>query len=97
MKLKLDENLGQILSLHLADLNGRLAENSLSLSLDPQAEALVVREGFSPEYGARPLKRAIERLVENPLADLILQHKFKAGGRLVGHVSDGGIVFEAAP
>lgn len=89
-------DLRQILSLHVAELNVWLAQKSLSLSLDSEAEALVVREGFSPEYGARALKRAAERLLGTPLADGIHQGRFTAGDRLVAHVSDGAVVFEAA-
>jgi ATP-dependent Clp protease ATP-binding subunit ClpC len=63
----------------LADLARRLATQDLTLDLTPAARALIVREGTDPTYGARPLKRTIQRLVENPLARSIVAGQFRAG------------------
>jgi ATP-dependent Clp protease ATP-binding subunit ClpA len=78
-----DEHLGQIVDLLLAGLERRLGEQDLELELTPGARALIVREGTDPAYGARPLKRTIQRLVENPLARALLRGEFKPGDRVM--------------
>jgi ATP-dependent Clp protease ATP-binding subunit ClpB len=77
-----DEHLGQIVGLLLAGLERRLAEQDLLIELTPAARALIVREGTDPAYGARPLKRTIQRLAENPLARALLRGEFKPGDRI---------------
>ena len=77
-----DAELGRIVDLLLADLAARLAEHDLTLELTPAARALVAREGNDPQYGARPLKRAIQRLIENPLARALLEGRFPPGSTI---------------
>jgi ATP-dependent Clp protease ATP-binding subunit ClpA len=77
-----DEALGRIVDLLVADLAARLAEHDLVLELTPAARALIGREGNDPQYGARPLKRAIQRLVENPLARSLLEGRFPPGSTI---------------
>jgi hypothetical protein len=79
----------------LADLDRRLAEQDLGLELTPTARALIVREGTDPAYGARPLKRTIQRLVENPLARALVAGQFKPGDRITADadLGSGTIVF----
>ncbi len=77
-----ETELSAIVDLLVADLGRRLAEHDLTLELTPAARALITREGYDPSYGARPLKRTIQRLVENPLARAILQGQFKPGDRI---------------
>ena len=74
------EQLGEIVELQLARLRERLAERGLGLELTDAAKELVAEAGWDPAYGARPLKRALQRLVENPLALRLLEGEF-AGGR----------------
>ncbi len=74
-----DADLAAIVELLLADLQRRLAAQEIALELTPAAKSLIVREGTDPAYGARPLKRTIQRLVENPLARALLQGEFKPG------------------
>jgi ATP-dependent Clp protease ATP-binding subunit ClpB len=74
-----DEHLGRIVELLLAGLGRRLAEQDLSIELTPAARQLIVREGTDAAYGARPLKRTIQRLLENPLARALLKGEFKPG------------------
>jgi ATP-dependent Clp protease ATP-binding subunit ClpB len=78
-----DAELAAIADLQLADLQRRIAENDLVLELTPAARALIVREGTDPAFGARPLKRTIQRLVENPFARALLSGSFKPGDRIV--------------
>jgi ATP-dependent Clp protease ATP-binding subunit ClpA len=77
-----DAELASIVDLLLADLSRRLDEHDLTLELTPAARAVIAREGHDPAYGARPLKRTIQRLVENPLARALLQGQFKPGDRI---------------
>ena len=79
-----DADLAAIVELLLADLQKRLAEQEITLELTPAAKSLIVREGTDPAYGARPLKRTIQRLVENPLARALLKGEFKPGTVVVG-------------
>jgi len=74
-----DADLAAIVELLLADLQRRLATQDVGLALTPAARALVAREGTDPTFGARPLKRTIQRLVENPLAKALIEGRFKAG------------------
>jgi ATP-dependent Clp protease ATP-binding subunit ClpB len=69
--------LDQILDLQLADLDGLLAKQQLKVRLTPACREAVLTEGYDPTYGARPLKRAIKTLLENPLAKLILAGNLK--------------------
>ncbi len=75
--------LAAIVELLLADLARRLASQDLVLDATPAARALIAREGHNPAFGARPLKRTIQRLVENPLARALLQGQFKPGDRIL--------------
>ncbi|MGC8604937.1 MAG: AAA family ATPase, partial [Desulfomonilaceae bacterium] len=70
------EDIKQIVDIQIGRLNKRLAYNKLSLKLSPEARELLANEGFDPAYGARPLKRSIQRLIENPLASEILEGNF---------------------
>jgi ATP-dependent Clp protease ATP-binding subunit ClpB len=75
--------LAAIVELLLADLARRLASQELVLDVTPAAKALIAQEGHDPTFGARPLKRTIQRLVENPLARALLQGQFKPGDRIL--------------
>jgi ATP-dependent Clp protease ATP-binding subunit ClpB len=74
-----DAELVAISDLQLADLQRRIAATDLVLELTPAARRLIVREGTDPAFGARPLKRTIQRLVENPFARALLAGTFRAG------------------
>ena len=74
-----DEELVRIVDLLLADLGRRLAAHDLAVEVTPAARGVIAREGTDPTYGARPLKRTIQRLVENPLARALLRGEFRPG------------------
>ncbi|MFL2522947.1 MAG: ATP-dependent chaperone ClpB [Candidatus Azotimanducaceae bacterium] len=78
------EHIQRIAQLQLGLLNQRLAEQALSLTLSEQAMRAVCEAGYDPVYGARPLKRALQRLVENPLAQALLGEGFEPGTALYG-------------
>ena len=73
------EQLADIVELQLARLRERLAERRIELEVTDAAKELLAEEGWDPAYGARPLKRAIQRLVENPLALELLEGRFAEG------------------
>jgi ATP-dependent Clp protease ATP-binding subunit ClpB len=75
-------------------LRDRLAERRLSLEVTDAAKELLAEAGWDPAYGARPLKRAIQRLVENPLALRLLEGDFAEGDVVRVDAADGELVFE---
>jgi ATP-dependent Clp protease ATP-binding subunit ClpB len=89
------EHLGAIVDIQLQRVRDRLQEHHITLELSQEAKRLLAQEGFDPTYGARPLKRAIQKNLENPLAMEMLQGRFGDGARIVASVSDGKVVFEA--
>ena len=74
----------RIAKLQLDLLNNRLADQELSLTLSPKTLEMLCEAGYDPVYGARPLKRAIQRMVENPLAEALLSQGFEPGAELLG-------------
>jgi len=92
-----DVELVAIADLLLADLQGRVAGSDLVLELTPAARALIVREGTDPAFGARPLKRTIQRLVENPFARALLSGMFRPGDTVTADadVVSGTLVFSS--
>jgi len=66
----------------------------MDLEVTEEAKELLAKEGFDPTFGARPLRRAIQRLVEDPLSDELLRGRFKSGDTIVVDARDGQIVFE---
>ena len=87
--------LRQIATIQLGLLSRRLAERELTLSLDRAVIDKIAEVGFDPVYGARPLKRALQHLLENPLAQDVLSGKFVAGDVIRGELVDGVIQFRA--
>jgi ATP-dependent Clp protease ATP-binding subunit ClpB len=86
----------EIVRLLLQGVERRLAESRLALEVSDAARAQVAREGYDPQYGARPLRRAIQRSIENPLAKRLLAGEFKPGDTVRIDVRDGDLVFEKA-
>ena len=77
------------------DLQNRLAERKLVVELTDKAKAWLAKEGFDPIYGARPLRRAIEHSVENPLSTKLLRGEFKEGDKIKVDVGKKGLTFTA--
>jgi ATP-dependent Clp protease ATP-binding subunit ClpB len=91
------EQIADIVELQLKRLRDRLAERGLSLEITDAAKEVVAEAGWDPTYGARPLKRALQRLIENPLAVRLLEADFEAGDTVLVDARDGELVFEKAP
>ena len=89
------EQLGEIVSMQLERLNERLAERGITLELTDEARELIAEAGWDPAYGARPLKRAIQRLLENPLALALLEGEFHEGDAIRAYAELGEVRFTA--
>jgi len=90
------ENIRMICGIQMKQLGKRMAERSLELVVSDEALDLIGDAGFDPVYGARPLKRAIQQEVENPLAQLILAGKFEAGEKVYVNVVDEKLTFDGS-
>jgi len=90
------EQLSEIVELQLARLRGRLSERRIELELTDSAKELIAETGWDPAYGARPLKRAIQRLLENPLALELLEGRFAEGDTVRVDAQGDELVFERA-
>jgi len=88
------DQIAGITEIQLGRLRSRLAERELKLELSPEAMDKLIAVGYDPVYGARPLKRAIQRWIENPLAQLILSGHFLPGDTATGKVVNDEIVFD---
>ncbi len=90
------EQIAEIVGLQLERLRGRLAERRITLELSDEAVDLIAETGWDPAFGARPLKRAIQRLVENPLALELLEGRFSDGSSVRAVVDGEAIRFDVA-
>jgi len=90
------EQLRSIVDIQLGYLRKRLSDRDIEFALDAAALDLLGEAGFDPVYGARPLKRAIQQQVENPLAQLILKGEFGPGAKVMTTVRNGALAFDKA-
>jgi ATP-dependent Clp protease ATP-binding subunit ClpB len=88
------EQLNAIVDIQLKDLKKRLEDQHLTLELSDEAKAFLAQEGYDPAFGARPLKRAIQKHIENPLAMEMLQGNLGEGANIMADVNEGKIVFK---
>jgi ATP-dependent Clp protease ATP-binding subunit ClpB len=87
------EHIRKIVDIQLGYLHKRLADREITLALEPAARDRLAQAGFDPVYGARPLKRAIQQQVENPLAQRILRGDFGPGDVIRVSASSTGLEF----
>jgi ATP-dependent Clp protease ATP-binding subunit ClpB len=90
------EQIKSIVDIQLERLRQRLAERHITLKLSPAAMELIANEGYDPNYGARPLKRVIQRRIQDPLALAILDGKFSEGDTVLVDVEKGELVLRKA-
>ena len=83
-----DEQLREIVAINLAEVSKRLREKDIELVLTDEAKDFIVKRGTDEEYGARPLRRAVQQLVEDPLSEQLLMGAFEPGSRVVVQVSE---------
>ena len=87
-----EADLGRIVTIQLQGLRARLAERRLSLVVTPAAETVLAHDGFDPDFGARPLRRVIQRQVEDPLALALLEGRYPEGSTVTVDAADGAVV-----
>jgi ATP-dependent Clp protease ATP-binding subunit ClpB len=87
------DQISQIVDVQLERLRQMLHDRNISIVLDDSAKELLAREGYDPNYGARPLKRAIQTLIQNPLAMKLLQGDIQPGQTVTVSAQDGELVF----
>lgn len=90
-----EEEIVKIVDLMIADLRERLIEQNMSINLTPEASRLVAKEGTDLSFGARPLRRAIQRLIEDPLSEQLLEGRWSSGSVIDVDVEDDKLVFNA--
>ena len=90
-----EEELKKIVEIQLSRLTKRLAQQNITLELSDSAKTRLAREGYDPVYGARPLKRAIQHLLLDPLSMNILEGKFREGQTIRAEAKNGAIEFKA--
>ena len=89
-----EAEIGEIAKLYLSDLNARLDEQGLSIKLDVGGLGEIVKRGYDPFYGARPLKRAFQKMIEDPLANLLIEGEYSDGQQLHADWRDGRFVIQ---
>jgi ATP-dependent Clp protease ATP-binding subunit ClpB len=89
-----EEEIKKIVDIQIGLLGKRLEAGKIELSLSQKARDFLAKAGFDPVYGARPLKRSIQHLIQDPLAVKILEGEIKEGSRVTVDVKNGQIVFE---
>ncbi|MCJ7605804.1 MAG: ATP-dependent Clp protease ATP-binding subunit [Dehalococcoidales bacterium] len=92
-----EEQLRKVVDLMVKDLADRLAERELGLELTEKAKSWVAREGYDPVYGARPLRRVIERFIENPLSSKVLRGELTEGDIVKVDLGKEGLTFKKKP
>ena len=86
------EDLLKVLDLMLREVSERLSEKGIHIEIPVEARTLLLDKGYDPKYGARPLRRAVQRLIEDRLADLVLEGRVPDGSRISVSVEDGELV-----
>jgi ATP-dependent Clp protease ATP-binding subunit ClpB len=87
------EQIKAIVDIQLAEVRGRLKDRKIELELTDEAKELLAIEGFDPVYGARPLKRAIQQRIVQPLAIQLLRGEFHDGDKILADARGGDLVF----
>ena len=87
------EHIKEIADIMLKELRNQLKEMNMELEITPEAKDFLAEKGFEPDFGARPLRRAIQRYIENPLSEEMLKGRFKEGAKIIVDLVDGELVF----
>jgi ATP-dependent Clp protease ATP-binding subunit ClpC len=89
-----DVELKEIASLMVSDVQKQVKVQEMELEVTEAAKDIIVKEGYEPKFGARPLRRAVQRLIENPLSNQIIEGTFKTGDKIKADAKEGKIFFE---
>jgi len=91
------EDVERIVDLQMKEIEERLADQGLRVELTEAARAWLAHEGFAPQYGARPLRRALQRYIESPLSIQLLHGDFARGDNVLVDLGEAGLVFQKRP
>ena len=89
------EDLRGIIDIEMSRVTSRLKERGLTLEMTPEAKDFVIDKGYNPDFGARPLRRAIGNLIEDPLAEEVLRGTFTVSTKIVVRVKEDHLFFDA--
>ena len=89
------EDMTIIVEYEFANVRGRLVDRGLAIEMTPEAKAFLIDKGFDPDFGARPMRRAIEQHIEDPLSEAILKGEFEGKNHITVTVKDGHLYFDA--
>jgi len=89
------DDLKKVVEIEMERVIARIKERGLTVVLEPDAIGFLIEQGYNPDYGARPLKRTIERLIEDPLSEQLLREEYKGFNTVKIKVKDGHLYFEA--
>ena len=78
----------------IAEVQKQMKNQDMELEVTEAAKAIITKEGYEPKYGARPLRRSVQRLIENPLSNEIIEGKFKPKDKVRADAKEGAIFFE---
>ncbi|NLN21817.1 MAG: ATP-dependent Clp protease ATP-binding subunit ClpC, partial [Syntrophomonadaceae bacterium] len=90
-----EEHMKEIVELMLKNISKRIAEFGLHLEFTQEAKEFLVKEGYDPTFGARPLRRVIQRMVEDELSEELLAGRFKSGDEILVDVGENKLTFQA--
>ena len=88
------EDLFKIVDLEIAKVQKRLVEKKISIDITEDAKALIIDNGYDEKYGARPLRRSIERLLEDPLAEALLSNEVNEGDSVIVDIEEDALTFK---
>jgi ATP-dependent Clp protease ATP-binding subunit ClpA len=89
-----EDELARIVEIQIGRLEKRLAQQNLTLDVDAAAKKLLAKEGYDPQFGARPLKRAVQEQLLNPLSMKLLEGEFKPGDKIKVTTKDDELAFQ---
>jgi ATP-dependent Clp protease ATP-binding subunit ClpC len=89
------EDLSRIIHIEMRGIEARMAQRSITLELTPEAKAFLIEKGYNPEFGARPLRRALERHVEDSLSESILRGEFHDANHIIIRMKEDHLFFDA--
>jgi len=92
-----NEQLLKIVDLLVDEMNSMILEQNIQLDVAQEVKEWIIKNNFQVSYGARPLRRAIQKSIEDPFSEELLRGRFKEGGKILVKLRDGSVVFEEVP
>jgi ATP-dependent Clp protease ATP-binding subunit ClpC len=89
------EDLRDIVKIEMSRISERMADRGIKITLTPEAAEFLIDQGYNPDFGARPLRRALEKFLEDPLSEQVLRGEFKSVKEVTIKVKEGHLYFES--